>query len=134
MPLCRAAWSKLQPFLSGRIAERLDPAVVGEASPVEHDPADTGLLAPGGDELAHLGGQGRRQGTLTQAGLLRRGGSQGAARIVVDDLGIDVAVGPEHRQPGPLGAAPYLAAHAEVPALPSPQFDRAHRPDPPALP
>src|SRR4030042_190603 len=70
MPLCRAAWSKLQPFLSGRIAERLDPAVVGEASPVEHDPADTGLLAPGGDELAHLGGHGRRQGTLTPTGLL----------------------------------------------------------------
>src|SRR4030065_1681264 len=91
MPLCRAAWSKLQPFLSGRITERLDPAVVGEASPVEDDPADGGLLAPGGDELAHPGGDGPRQGTLTQAGLPRRSRSEGAARNVGDDLGEDVA-------------------------------------------
>ncbi len=41
---------------------------------------------------------------------------QGAAGVVVDELGGDVLVGAEHGQAGTLGRAVHLAAHPGVPA------------------
>src|SRR4051794_19286018 len=85
--------------LAGRLGERANPPVVLEARPVEHDLLDAGLLRALGDELADALGVVRlRAGRAPEARLDRRGGRDGAAARVVDDLGVDVGEAAEHRE------------------------------------
>src|SRR6478672_5198356 len=55
----RSAWSQGQPTFTGALGDGRDPAVVLVPTTVEHDGLDTGVLGPGGDELADLLGLGR---------------------------------------------------------------------------
>ena len=64
------------------------------AAAIEHDGGDAGLLGRRGDVLAAL-----RGGIDVGAGGLdpeRRGGGNGAAVLVVDDLRVDVLAGAVH--------------------------------------
>src|SRR5262245_56375537 len=100
--------SELQPALASGVGEGADAAVVLEAAAVEDHGADALLLGPLGDELPHGLGRGDvRAALLVLAQILLdgRGGAQRAAVVVVDDLGVDVALAPEHREARPLGAA-----------------------------
>src|SRR6188472_638089 len=82
------------------IGERLDPSVVPEPRAVEHDLGDAGCPGTLGDEGADLRGAlhlGAARGA--QRGLERGGAGKRAAHGVVDDLGIDLRVAAEHREP-----------------------------------
>src|SRR5215468_1826672 len=85
--------SERQAALAGGSGQRSNAAVILIAAAVEHDVLDAGGDRTLGDQLAD--GRGR---ILVRAGLElglealveRRGGRQGQALQVVDDLGIDV--------------------------------------------
>src|SRR5581483_1007145 len=89
---------------AGAVAEGGDAAVVAEPAAVEDHALDSGGFGALADELADLlcglDGTGT---TGAQRRLGRRGRGQGAPGGVVDDLGVDVLVGPEHGQARPLG-------------------------------
>src|SRR3954452_21284507 len=109
--------SELQSSLSRAFGERLDASVVEVTATVEHDCLDAGLLRGGGDLLADFL---RLLGLVAleplEAGPL--GGSERAARRVVDDRGEDAAVRAEHDQAGALGGAGDLAANTAMTAKP----------------
>src|SRR5947209_8470146 len=81
----------------GAVAEGGDAAVVAETAAVEDHAGDAGAPGPLADELAHrLGGVDRGRGAVPQPGLGGGGGGYGAPGRVVDELGVDVPVGPEY--------------------------------------
>ena len=55
---------------------------------------------------------------IAQVGLGPVDGGQRAAGVVVDELGEDAAVGAKHRDPGTLGGATHLGAHAAAATQP----------------
>src|SRR6476660_1459002 len=119
MSLCRvaaAAPSDGQPGLAGGFGEGLDAAVVAVAAAVEHRALDAGGLGALGQlraDLLRLLHAGKGLDVVLRP---RRGG-QGVAAIVVDQLGADAAVGPEHGDARPVRASADLGAHAPVAAL-----------------
>src|SRR5919201_438637 len=88
---------EVQAALAGSLGQRAHAAVVLEAAAVEHHRGDAG-----------------RPGPLGQLGADPRGGRQRAPGAVVDELGVDLAVGAEHGQPRPLRRASDPAADAVV--------------------
>src|SRR5262249_28258711 len=116
---------ELQPALAGGVGQGLDPAVVLEAAPVEHDGRDALLLRAARDELAHLLGRRDVRARLRAFAqlLVQRGGrAQRLARVVVDHLGVDVALAAEHRQARALGGPGDALADAPVDAVPDVLF------------
>src|SRR2546426_11166591 len=84
---------ELQASLAGGIGQGPDLAVVDVASPIEDHPGDSLFLCPLGHKRADLRGR-RNVGSglafLPDSGVQRRGGRQGPAVRVVDDLSVDV--------------------------------------------
>src|SRR5262245_43810878 len=104
---------ELQPGLAGGVGQGLDAAVVLEAAPVEDHRLDPLLLGPAGDELADRLGRGHVGSLLLLEVLVHGGrGAQGLARLVVDDLGVDVGLAAEDGQARPPGRARQPAADA----------------------
>src|SRR5579885_2448013 len=108
--------SKLQASFAGGVRQRLHPAVVEVAAPVEDDLLDAVL--PGGrrEQLADLGRLLRLVARERLRQVEPRGGRDGAAGVVVDELREDAAVRAEDDETRPLRAAADLAAHAAVAA------------------
>src|SRR5581483_11177760 len=89
-----------QPALARRIGQRLDAAVIEIAAAVEHDLLDAVFHRALGEQLAdRLGRVDVGAGLLAHVFFQRRRRSQRLTLQVVDDLGIDVLGGAEHRQP-----------------------------------
>src|SRR5207237_9567347 len=104
---------------SDTLAEGGDAAVVAEPAAVEDHAGDAGGLGPVSDELARrLGGVDGGRRAVAQALVRRGGGGQGATGRVVDELGVDVPVGPEHGQPRPLGGTADLLPDPAMPLGP----------------
>src|SRR5262249_54951359 len=92
---------ELQPRFPGRVGQSFHPPVVLEAAAVEDHGADALLLGPARDQLAHgLGSRDVAAPLRLRPQLLVEGGggAQRAAVLVVDDLGVDVALAAEHRE------------------------------------
>src|SRR4051812_47282998 len=100
-----------QSALAGALGERLDAPVVLVAAAVEHRGLDAGGLRARGENGAGLVGL-LHALERAQLGLDPVDGRQRAARVVVDELGEDAAVGAEHRDARALGAAAHLGADA----------------------
>src|SRR5258706_457618 len=84
------------------IRQRLHPAVILVATAIEHDALDAGRLGAVGQQRAdRLGGGHVAAGLVLLeerlAAAVRR--QHRAPRVVVDELRVDVAEAPEHRQP-----------------------------------
>src|SRR3990170_8669977 len=111
---------ELQAGLARAVGERLDPAVIQIAAPVEDDLGDSLVLGlPGAclaDECADLGLllPLRR---LAQVGVTAARRGQRDAPGVVHDLRVDVIEAAEDRQPGPLGQPAHAAPDALMAAL-----------------
>src|SRR5690606_1486150 len=113
--LVRSRWSQGEPALTGAVGDGGHAAVVPVAAAVEHRGLDTGSLGPLGDELADA----TRLGDLLvvrrpQVGLEGRGGRDGGAARVVDQLRDHVARGAGDDQARTLGRAGDLLADSEV--------------------
>src|SRR5579859_3627021 len=115
--------SELQSGLAGRVGDGGHTAVVTKTASVEHDARDARRLGPLGNQAADGGGSrlvGGGGETRTEVLLDRRCRRQRAAGPVVDDLGDDVTVGPEHGQAGPrLGTDHLLADPVVAPGPPN---------------
>src|SRR3954471_7566081 len=111
--------SERQPALAGAVGEGRDAAVVLVAGAVEDHAVDTGGLGTLGDDFADLAGL-RRLVTLERAQvcLHARGGRDGPADQVVDDLDGDVLGRPGDDQARALGGAVELLAAAHLTAQP----------------
>src|SRR5215207_1319539 len=100
-----------QAALAGALGQGLDTAVIAVAPAVEDRGVDAGVLRALGDQRA---GAARllhpRQAAELGLGPVDRG--QGAAGVVVDELGEDSAVGAEHGDARTLGRAAHLRADA----------------------
>src|SRR4029079_1703627 len=109
---------------AGSVGEGLHPAMEKEAATVEHDLAHAGLLRALGERLADGG-----SAVLGRAGLALeiivqgRGGGDGLAGCIVDDLRIDVPARAMDRKPG-LGGATRAkrGAHAAAAAVEKGEF------------
>src|SRR5688572_8127004 len=103
-----------------RVRERLHPPVVLEAAAIEHDALDPRRLGALGEQRPHrLGRLHVAAARLGRAELLAPavGGDQGAAALVVDDLGIDVVEATEHGQSRPRLRSPHPPPEAVVALL-----------------
>src|SRR6187200_2452785 len=100
-----------QSGLAGALGEGLDAAVVLVAAAVEHRGLDAGGLGALGQDGAGLVGL-LHALERAQLGLGPVDGSERPARVVVDELGEDAAVGAEHRDTRALGRATHLGADA----------------------
>src|SRR5215210_1705116 len=107
----RVAVLELKAALAGALGKGLDTAVVLVAAAVEHSGLDAGGLRALGQQLARLGGLLHRL-ERAQVGLRPVDGGQRAARVVVDELGEDAAVGAEDADARALGGAVHLRADA----------------------
>src|SRR5215208_5703984 len=96
---------------AGALGERLDAAVVLVAAAIEHDGLDAGgLRALGQQRAGALGLLERLERAQIRLGPLHRG--ERAARVVVDELGDDPAVGAEHADARALGRSADTGADA----------------------
>src|SRR5690625_4205921 len=107
--------SERQAGFAHRIRERFDATVIKITAAVEHHLRDARLLSALGDQLADFDRR-RLVSALLQPVpqvLVDRGGrGQGYALGIVDDLGVDVLAGAEHRQARPaVGPAAQAVAH-----------------------
>src|ERR1700709_1797594 len=108
--------SELQSARTGAVGERLDAPVIEVAAAIEHDALDTGLERPACDLATDSGRKiGLRTGHAVE-GLRRRRGER-AARVVVDDLGVDPAVRPVHGEPRARGRPRHTSTYSTVTAL-----------------
>src|SRR5918911_901464 len=121
----RVAVSEVQAALAGAICEGLDAAVVLVAAAVEHGGLDAGGLRALGQQGAGASGLLHRL-ERAQVGLGPGDRGQRAARVVVDELGEDAAIGAEHGDPRALGAAAHLGADATA-ALQAPRGSGENR-------
>src|SRR5262245_1393677 len=110
---------EVQAALAGALGERFHAAVVLVAAAVEHGGLDAGGLAALAEQLARALGLLHRL-EAPQVGLRPVDRRQGAAGVVVDELGEDPAVGAEHGDAGALGRAAHLGADAAA-ALEAPR-------------
>src|ERR1051326_5577943 len=119
---------EVQPALARGIAERLDPAVVAVAAPVEHDILDAFLDGALGHQRAdRLGGFDIGARLRAHVLLQRRGRRQRLALHVVDHLGIDVLTRAVHGKPlAPVGGGLHGAPHGRL-AAQGPISDSRHR-------
>src|SRR3954451_14291483 len=115
-----------QAALAGALGQGLDTAVVLVAATVEDRALHAGGLRALGEQLPGLVGLLHRL-EAAQVGLRPVDGRERAARVVVDELGEDPAVGAEHGDARPLGGAGDLGADATA-ALEAPLGggDEAH--------
>src|SRR3954454_18175823 len=93
--------SERQSALAGGGGQRSDAAVILVTAAIEHDGLDAGGDRPLGDQLADLGPSVLVRAALElglEAFVERRGGRQGQALQVVDDLGVDVLARAEHAE------------------------------------
>src|SRR5438552_1787830 len=102
------------------IGQRLHPAVILVATAIEHDALDAGRLGAVGQQRAdRLGGGHVAAGLVLLeerlAAAVRR--QHRAPRVVVDELRVDVAEAPEHRQPRSRRRAAQVAPQAVVPLV-----------------
>src|SRR6266850_1302517 len=102
------------------IRQRLHPAVILVATAIEHDALDAGRLGSVGQQRAdRLGGSHIAAGLVLLeerlAAAVRR--QHRAPRVVVDELRVDVAEAPEHRQPRSRRRAAQIAPQAIVPLV-----------------
>src|SRR3712207_2473120 len=111
--------SEPQAALAGAVGNGCDPTVVLVAGPVEDHAFDTGCLRALGHQLAHQAGLGGLVALLgAEVGLHRRGGRDGLAHLVVDDLDGDVPRRPRHDQAWPVGGAGDLLSATRLSAAP----------------
>ena len=106
--------------IPGGIGQGLDPTVVQVAAAIEDHLLDALGQGTFGHQLTHgLGGIAGAAGLEAGAEVLVEGGSRtdGALGGVVDDVDVDVVVGAEHRQPGPVGGASEGAAQTAMALL-----------------
>src|SRR4051812_11071872 len=99
---------KLQACFARRIRQRLDAAVIQKAAAIEHHFGHALLDCALGDEPADgFGGIdiGAGLAALAQGLFHRRRRDESAALRVIDDLGVDMLRGAEHREPQPAAAA-----------------------------
>src|SRR5215470_7091602 len=102
------------------VRQRLHPAVVLVAAAIEDDALDAGRLG-----LLRQHRSDRLGSRDVAAGLVLRqkrlapavGGQDGAPRVVVDELGINVTEAPEHGQPRTRGGAAHVAPQPVVPLV-----------------
>src|SRR3990170_7465399 len=100
----KVAESELQPALTGALGEGLDAAVIAIPAAVEDAGLDARIGRARGEHAARLLRLLHRvQPAQIALGPVDRG--QGLARVVVDQLGEDAAVGAIDAQAGPLRAA-----------------------------
>src|SRR5919201_4475825 len=103
--------SYLQASFAHAVGERLHLSVVAVAAAVEHGRLDARRLGALGQLLARLAGLLDRL-EAAQVRLGPRHGRQRAAGHVVDELGVDAAIGAKHRDARALGGADDLRANA----------------------
>src|SRR4051794_25627545 len=108
-----------EPGLASPVGQRLDAAVVLVAAAVEHRGVDAGRLGPLGEQRAGAARLVHRL-EVAEIGLGPRDGGDRAARVVVDQLREDAAVGAAHGDARTLGRALHLRPHAAA----TPQADR----------
>src|SRR4029453_9727651 len=99
---------ELQAGFAGGVGQRLDPPVVRKPAAVDHDRRDPPILGRARDELAHFLGRGHVAAALQlalQVLVQGRGAADRLALVVVDDLGVDVALAAEGGEARPLGRA-----------------------------
>src|SRR5258706_7068099 len=98
----RAIWISLevQAGFTRGVSQRLHPAVIEIAPAVEDHVLDALVDGALGDQGADAGGGVlvRALGRLLVATFQRRGGGQGHAALIIDDLGVDVLRRTEDRQ------------------------------------
>src|SRR6185437_94384 len=115
-----ATLSEIQSALAGGIGQGLDPAMEHIGTPVEHDLGDAGSLGTLGDQLADRAGGGDIRAGLDprlHVAVERRCRGERHARLVVDDLGINMPRRAEHRKAQPPATGlPQLVALAVAPA------------------
>ena len=115
------AGSELKARFPGGVGKGFHPAVVQVAATIEDHLLDALGKGAFGDELTD--GDGRIAGApcrceaRAQVFVKRRCGAERALRCIVDDLGVDVAVGAKHSQPGTVGCAAEMATQAPVALL-----------------
>src|SRR5215218_7801624 len=109
--------SELQPSFARPFGDGGDTPVVAVAAAVEDAGLDPGALGPLGEQLS---GPLRllHRAELTELGLGPGDRHEGAAGVVVDQLGEDSAVRAIDREPRPNGIAAHLRAHPAAPAQP----------------
>src|SRR5918992_1946268 len=103
--------SELQPAFAGAVGHRLHAAVILVPTPVEYNSGDSPFLRHDGDLLPDFRCLFR---LLTTTDFEARNSRDRTPRVVVDQLGIDVLVRPEHDQPRPIRGARDLLAHTHV--------------------
>src|ERR1700712_1653131 len=107
--------SELQSARTGAVGERLYAPVIEVAAAIEHDALDTGLERPARDLATDSGGKvGLRTGHAVK-GLGRRRDER-AARVVVDDLGVDPAIRPVHGESRARGRTRHASTDSTVTA------------------
>jgi hypothetical protein len=111
---------EIEPTLAGRVCQCLYASVIFAMSSVEGDKVDPGCFGAGRNRLAD--GRGgvpvsAVADVFLQVGIQCAGRGQGRALRVVDQLGVNVFVAAENRQPRPLGRAADRLAHAPSAAL-----------------
>src|SRR5918992_3554699 len=86
-------------LLARSLGERSDTSVVEPPAAVEHDRLDAGGLRAFGDQLPD--GLRRTGLPVVPADLAVGGGNERPSGCVVDELRVDMPVGPEHGEAGP---------------------------------
>src|SRR5438445_6977840 len=108
---------ELKTSLPGCVGQGSDPAVVEEAAAIEDDLGYAGSLRPLSDELPdRLGRVPVAARVAPQILFDGAGRRQCAPADVVDHLGADVFVGPEHRQARTIRSTGDALAHPVMPA------------------
>src|SRR3989441_3184398 len=124
----RRSCLELQTLFAGGLSQGLDPPVVLVAAAVKDDGCHVGLQGPLGDQPAHGDGSRHVPSVFHRALELlvqSRRAEQGPPGCIVDHLGIEVHVAPEHVEPGALGRAEHPEPDPVVPADPA-AFPFAH--------
>src|SRR5688500_5856464 len=106
--------SELQPAFAGAVGHCLHAAMILVPAPIEHDAGYALVLRDHRDLLANLG---RLFRLLPSGDLLAGHRGDRPARVVVDELGVDVLVRAECDQARPLGCPSDLLAYPHVPEL-----------------
>ena len=115
------AGSELKARFPGGVGKGFHPAVIQVAATIEDHLLDALGQGTLGDEFADGNGSIAGASCVLEARaqvlVKRRGRAERALCGIVDDLGVDVAVGAKHSQPGTVGGAAEMATQAPVALL-----------------
>ena len=118
--MLKRARSEFQTGLAGGISQRSHAAVVFVLTTIENHLLDAGLDGSLGNRFAHSR-RGRPVSAVanffSKLGVLRAGAGQGPARLIVNDLGVNILMAAEDAQPRPQGISLQPVAHANCPSL-----------------